>query len=246
MSSLQPGNNLVRISAVNGLGQASTTDVTVINSHGPLWPLPYSINWSGVTNINDVAQVIDGLWQIQGSTVRPLVLAYDRLIAIGDQTWTDYEVLVPITPTAIDPNGYASPSNGPGIGVLLRWPGHTFDGHQPWEGVYPLGALGMYRWQTTQNEWQLFGNNGVLLQTSVEPLQLGITYMYRMRVETEAGPGAALYKLRIWRAGTTEPSTWKLSGRQTNDPGSGCLLLLAHHVDATFGQVTVTPGPFAN
>jgi regulation of enolase protein 1 (concanavalin A-like superfamily) len=246
VSSLLPGANQVRITATNGLNQTSKTDVSVVNSHGPAWPLPYSVDWTSATSINSVAQVVDGLWHVDGATVRPSVLAYDRLIGIGDVSWTDYEVLVPITPYAIDPAGYAAPSFGPGVGLLVRWPGHTSDGHQPWEGVYPLGCLAMYRWQTTQNEWQLFGNNGVLLQTSVEPLQLGITYMYRLRVQTDAISGAAIYKLRVWDATTTEPTTWKMTGTQSNDPGHGCLLLLAHHVDATFGPVLVTPGPFGN
>jgi regulation of enolase protein 1 (concanavalin A-like superfamily) len=248
VASLLAGVNHVRITAVNGNGQSTVSDVQVINSAGPIWPLPYSIDWASVANISDVAQVVDGLWHLDGATVRPTILAYDRLIAIGDATWDDYEVLVPITPYSLDPAGYAAPSYGPGVGVLLRWPGHTNDGHQPWEGVYPLGALGMYRWTTSANQWQMFGNNGVLLQTVTEPITFGVTLMYRMRVQTDSVTGASTYKLRVWPANTAEPTTWKVTGTQSSsvDPGHGCLLLLAHHVDATFGPVTITPGPFAN
>ena len=54
------------------------------------------------------------------------------------------------------------------------------------------------------------------------------------------------YRLKTWRDGESEPADWKLVGMQSlaNDPGSGSAVLLAHHVDATFGNVTIVPGPF--
>jgi len=48
---------------------------------------------------------------------------YDRLIAMGDMTWDDYEVTVPITMHGIAPSGYASSSNNPIVGILMRWTG---------------------------------------------------------------------------------------------------------------------------
>ena len=43
---------------------------------------------------------------------------------------------------------------------------------------------------------------------------------------------------------TAEPAGWELEGwGNIGDPTEGCFLLLAHHVDATFGPVTVTPVP---
>ncbi len=65
--------------------------------------------------------------------------------------------------------------------------------------------------------------------------------MYKMRVETQPD-GSHFYRLKTWLSGTTEPTTWTLSGYGlSTDPDSGSLLLLAHHVDATFGDVTITP-----
>lgn len=239
---LQAGANSVRIRARDALGQETFRDVSVINSRGPVWPLSYTVNWSGVGNINDVAQVVDGIWSIQGNTVRPDVMAYDRLIAIGDQAWTEYEVSCPVTVHSIDPNGYAAPSYGPGVGLLLRWPGHSYDGGQPWQGVYPLGAIGMFRWTNEYNRFQLFGNNGYILASSTsDTLQLGVQYIFKMRVANVSN--RVEYSYKWWRANQGEPSSWQLTGSQSKsaDPGYGCVLLLAHHVDASFGAVTVTP-----
>jgi hypothetical protein len=72
-------------------------------------------------------------------------MGYDRLVAIGDRSWTDYEAEVHITVNEIEPN-YASPSNGPALGLLTRWPGHTLDGFQPARQWWPMGAYSFFRW----------------------------------------------------------------------------------------------------
>ncbi|HPU25210.1 MAG TPA: DUF1349 domain-containing protein [Phycisphaerae bacterium] len=242
-ANLQPGSNSVAIRVRDSGGRETIRTVSVVKGNGGVWPIPYSIDWGRVSNINDVAQVIDGLWEIKSGAVRPVVQAYDRLIAIGDRTWEQYEVTCPITVYSIDSSGHAAPSYGPGVGVLLRWPGHSNDGGQPWQGVYPLGAIGMFRWTTSGEQWQLFGNNGRILDASDDPFQLGVTYMFKMRVQNTAG--GAEYRLKYWRSGQAEPGGWQLTGTQTagEDPGRGCILLLAHHVDAHFGNVTVTSVP---
>jgi regulation of enolase protein 1 (concanavalin A-like superfamily) len=243
-SQLQPGSNNVQIRARDQSGRETIRTVSVINSSGPVWPNPYFINWGGVSDINSVAQVIDGIWGISGGSVRPLVLAYDRLIAVGDRTWQNYEASCPITVHSIDTAGYAAPSYGPGVGVLLRWPGHTNDGHQPWEGVYPLGAIGFFRWTSAYERFEIFGNNGRILASAPdETLQLGVQYTFKMRVQSFGDQ--AQYQFKWWTANQTEPSDWQLTGSQSlnEDPGSGCILLLAHHVDASFGNVTVVPAP---
>jgi len=241
--SLQPGANAVRIRARDAAGRETIRPVSVINSRGAVWPNPYTIRWNDASSINSVAQVVDGQWSIGNGTVRPMVMAYDRLIAVGDTTWQDYEVTCPVTVHAIDPGGYAAPSYGPGVGLLLRWPGHANDGNQPWQGVYPLGAIGMFRWTRGYERFELFGNHGRILASSGDTLHLGVRYLFKMQVRTVSG--GAQYQLKWWRADQAEPGTWQLTGAQpsADDPGRGCMLLLAHHVDASFGDVVITPLP---
>ena len=240
LADLLAGANTLVLTAVDNQNRTASATVTVINSSGPTWPLPYNIDWTSASSINSVAQVTDGQWVIDGGALRPTVLSYDRLVAIGDQTWQDYEATVPLTVHSIDPAGNAAPSYGPGVGILLRWPGHSVDGHQPREGVYPLGAIGMYRWPAGgTEEFELFGNNGVLLAHTTDPLTLEVGYIFKMRVQTLVT--GTQYQFKWWQASGTEPQSWQLTGQQSNDPGHGSILLLAHYVDVSFGNVAVTP-----
>jgi uncharacterized repeat protein (TIGR02543 family) len=240
---LLDGANQVVITAVDGLGNQTSTTVTVNYTSGNTWPLPYSIDWSTTTDIQQVAQVVDGEWSIQPAGLRIDVPHYDRIVAIGDVSWTDYEVLVPITIHYVDYDGVGPVSGAPGVGVLMRWQGHTDDpisGWQPKSGWLPHGNIGWFRFYSPEDvrlQWQL-----PRISQSFFP-DLETTYMFRLRVESTPGTGG-LYSLKVWEAGQTEPADWNLSIQDdATDLPSGSFLLLAHHVDATYGDVTVTPFP---
>jgi len=243
------GDNDLRITAVDGTGEVATADVNVAFSAGNVWPTTYDVDWSTVTDIQDVAQVVDGKWSLESGGLRILEPSYDRLVAIGDISWTDYEVTVPVTINDIDEAGFVSGPSGTAaaVGLLMRWSGHTDDPivtQQPKTGWQPFGAIGWWWWDTpTSARQQIMGNYGSTLSATSygTPPTVGSTLMYKMRVETEAG-GYVRYRLKIWDATTTEPSSWTLEGMDTpSDPQNGSLLLLAHHVDATFGDVSVRP-----
>ncbi|NIA25990.1 MAG: DUF1349 domain-containing protein, partial [Gammaproteobacteria bacterium] len=247
------GANTVVITAVDGLSNPTTKTVTVNWSTGNVWPLPYSIDWSTVTDIQNVAQVVDGQWEVNNNLLT-VDIGYDRLIDIGDVTWDQYEVLVPMTIRGLDTvNGYDSPSYGPALGILMGWDGHedctVFDepicdpSAQPVWGWWPSGSLGELRWTDTFEGLRLIGFNPDTSSELAQPLTIGATYWFRMRVETTLdGP---LYSLKIWEDGTTEPATWQLTDQQgqAGDPVSGSFLLLAHHVDVAIGNITVTALP---
>jgi uncharacterized repeat protein (TIGR02543 family) len=149
------GTNQVVITATDELYNRSTKMVTVTYSSGNVWPLPYSIDWSSATSIQDVAQVVDGLWTLEADSVRILEPGYDRLVAIGDVSWTDYEVMVPVTIHDLS-------DNMGGAGILLRWNGHTDDpisGWQPKTGWNPLGAIGWFRY----NRLEFWGNDDEII-----------------------------------------------------------------------------------
>lgn len=246
-SALNNGSNSVLITATNTLSQVSIQTVTVNYTAGQTWPTTYSIDWAIAGTIQSVAQVTDGHWTLASGTVRPTYLGYDRLVAIGDKTWTDYEATVPITISNIDSSGFNPPSNGAGVGLIFRWSGHTdnpLSGYQPKTGYLPLGAMGWYSWDGSGSRFSLVGNNLINLAPDNTSLTLsfGVTYYFKMRVVTLPGGGSE-YKLRVWQANQTEPTTWLLQGVQSlaNDPPTGSMLLAAHHVNATFGNVTITP-----
>jgi regulation of enolase protein 1 (concanavalin A-like superfamily) len=236
------GSNTVTISSTDSLGQQSVQNVTVEYSAGNVWPLPATVDWTNAGSVHDVAQVVDGHWAIQENGLRTLDPGYDRLVAVGDLVWTDYEVTVPITIHSL-----GTPGNGPGVGVLVRWPGHyDWDGSQPRHGWHPMGAIGWYRNNLLQEgaiRLNMYGGGDRVLaeDTSGRKLALGVPYLFKMRVEARPGQ-SSLYQVKVWEQGTPEPGEWDLvSGGYPTELEHGSLLLLAHHADATFGNVQVTP-----
>ena len=254
------GSNSVEIVADKS-GDIVTKTVTFDYDAGNSWPQTYAVDWSTAASIHDVAQVVDGDWAIQGNVLRPQVLDYDRLVAIGDRTnWTDYEVEVPVTIHGIDADdGFKSPSYGPGVGIIMRWDGHYQESAvQPFTGWRDLGALGWYRWAQDDNDvitagLQMIGYSidspgydypaagNIIATNSGVQLQTGVTYIYKMRAETTAG--ISTYRFKVWQQGSTEPANWDMEGTvpDPNAPTAGSLLLVAHHADVSFGNVSVTP-----
>jgi len=244
-SFLLVGSNDLVITAVDALGYSTSQVVTVDYYDSSVWPTTYSIDWANAGSIQNVAQVVDGEWSLLPTGVRTVSVGYDRLIAMGDISWTDYEITVPLTVYSIDPAGYAYPSNGPGVGVLMRWSGHTDIGvTQPNVGWQPIGALGWYRWRSLSNErLTLIGGYGDTLSedSSGRILQFGLPYLMKMRVESIVGQGS-VYSLKLWEAAQPEPTGWDLSGFENlSMPQSGSLMLVAHHADVEFGNVSIVP-----
>jgi len=80
-------------------------------------------------------------------------------------------------------------------------------------------------------------------------ITLGSTYWMRMRCETEpdapGGDGVTLYSWKIWEDGTLEPSDWIWQVTQESQYAlrQGGVALVAHHVDASFGDIQVREIP---
>lgn len=255
---LYHGNNTVVISATAFSGETAQSTVTVRNLSGAVCPLPYSVSWN---QLSDSAQILDGKWVLPGGGVRIIEPGYDRLISIGDTTWTDYEVTVKVTVHGIDSTtaAWGSSSGGPGIGILMRWKGHTntpvfsYPLNQPISGYIPLGAIGWFHWRkgwgyTNPNQWEIQTGSGsdlaVKTSSTSVPLYYGVQYYFKMQVKTAAGHGP-VYKFKVWQVGSNEPSTWLMTTPEEplSALSGGSMVLLAHHVSATFGVVSVTPPP---
>jgi hypothetical protein len=235
IADLLPGPNTLVLTATDGFGNVTIETVTLDYQAGTVWPQPYTIDWSTLATpeeIQDVAQVVDGKWQLENENVRTTEPGYDRLIAVGDMTWEDYEVTVPIIL-------HNAPGTS-GVGLLLRWNGHTDDPvvtSNPKSGYLPLGAILWYRF----GRLEIFGNNGQILDTQTRPLSIGTTYWFKARVETVPGVGG-FYSLKVWEDGQPEPTTWDVTGQEElTDPQTGSMMLITHVADVSFGNVTVTP-----
>lgn len=242
---LQLGSNQVEIIAERKDGTQNVESVELDYATEPC-PLPLTIDWSQVQEIQDVAHVVDGQWSLVDGGISPGEIGYDRLIAIGDMSWRDYEVTVPITIHGISAVCYEYPSVHAGVGIVMRWKGHANWGRDQWAsgqpkfGPSPYGAIGWYC---------VFHDAGPILnffdpdfQRPVEKAQkltLHVPYLFKVRVET-LPEDASQYSLKVWPQDEAEPNEWDLTTViEHTGYKEGAILLGAHHTAATFGNVTV-------
>lgn len=239
---LLAGANTVVLSATDGLGNPSQKTVTVNWSSGNVWPLPYDADWSTATSVTERSQVVDGKWQLAPGGLRTTVMGYDRTVCVGDLAWTDYEVTVPITVHAIDPGGFVFPSVSPGVGFTARWQGHTelVPGEQPHAFWLPAGGGPWYDY--ADDEFGLSGGDGLSIDDPTgAQIAFDTTYNWKLRTETLPN-GDTFYGFKVWLDGQPEPAGYFLHGTEPPvDLDNGSLILIAHHVDATFGDVDARP-----
>jgi hypothetical protein len=249
-NALQAGSNSVVVTTKNIFGEQTTNTITVIDSSKNAWPLPFTVAMSSTKSLSDSVQVVDGRWTIASGAAQIIERGYDRILAVGDTSWKDYDATVRLKVTGLDTTlvAYNAPSNGPGIGLLMRWAGHTNNpnpGRQPLEGYLPIGASATLSWTSVNSQrWEMFGNNLQRRDIKEAPaLLLDTMYLFRMQVTTITGQGG-FYRFKVWKASQAEPAAWLLSGQESlSDPQTGSLLIVAHHVSCWIDHITVTTMP---
>ncbi|MDD5457792.1 MAG: putative Ig domain-containing protein [Phycisphaerae bacterium] len=236
------GNNIIVIRAADEIGYNAEETVNVHYAAGNVWPVNYAIDWAQTGEVADVVQITDGIWAIdENNGLFPVQIGYDRCFAVGDINWTDYEVAFSFTVHAIDPNGFSPISYSPAFGILLRWTGHTDNPAvcpQPHCGWIPHGSSVWYNWDANEGRPTDIGNS--VRYGGLYP-QFNETYMLKVKVETlEQGN---FYSMKIWPADGNEPDNWLASGYKTPDVNKGSILFIAHHIDVTYGNITIIPKP---
>lgn len=246
--SLREGENTVLIAAKDKSGHEGSQLVRVHYTARAVPRLPAEVKWNAVSRIDQAAQVLDGRWELTPEGVRTVEIGYDRLIAVGDMYWKDFEVCVPITIHSFDTSVHGhQPSVHSAAGVVLRWHGHLdWDGTRPRWGYAPAGAIAWYSFIPELDGYRLtfmggpdmnvrfFGSDPMARQ-----LQLGVAYFFKARVQSRVGRPAH-YRLKVWKVGSPEPERWDLSADgMKGELTQGSILLIAHHADATFGDVRV-------
>ncbi len=206
-----PDSNIVLVTATDELSN-ETVDTVIVLAHDVTWSFPTTVAWDSYSDVLAAAQVVDGSWYLTGGGLRTEQIGYDRLVAIGDRTWTNYEVLVPITIHSVDPAGYTPTSGCPVVGIFFRWTGHTDDpvsGWQPKSGWNPCGLLGMYAYNLPADGGERLEFWQHAADESGKTIPLGVTHMFRMSVETR--PQGDVYGLKVWDQADPEPGTWDLT-----------------------------------
>jgi hypothetical protein len=206
---------------------------------------PYFIDWGKVENIQDVAEVVDGEWEITDRGIRTKNMYYDRMIAFGDESWKNYEV-----ETTVVFHDFVMPAEGPPTynvshaAIATRWPGHTQDGLQPSRQWYPLGATSEFRLEENYENcrWRIFDGEIFYAEQSQKKhrkIQKNKIYGMKHRVEN-ISENQTLYSVKLWDISNPEPADWDfqaVENSQRKESGSACLI--AHNTDVTFGNVKV-------
>lgn len=167
---------------------------------------------------------------------------FDRFLGFGDVSWTEYEVEVEFTAFGFGPGAGAPGSGDPLVGLALRWPGHTnLEGEQPSKGFYPAGGFAWFRWGSDPR-LELTGNDGSPLKRNSD-VSLEFSTAYRMKVLVSNTATGTAYQVKLWPAGTAEPSSWQLGIEYSDGPAAGAPGFFAHHLDLRISKIEVRPVP---
>lgn len=224
----------------------------------PSFSLPpmLDLRTDNCASVYEFGQPVDGDWRLGQDGARCRDIGYDRLLAFGDRSWTDYELLAEVTLHGfhIQHPGYPQVM-GPGVGFLTRWTGHAADDQHPHVEWRPCGVLGWYRFgrdkADTVRDYRLCMtggdttplNAGGLLAEDKSGFQIGhgIPYHFRMRVKSRREK-TAHYSLRVWQADSPEPKEWNLQADGLFcENSAGSILFVCHHADASLKWLQVRP-----
>lgn len=246
------GSNILKLLVIDSTDNTMEKEVTFSVQKDNQWPLPYSISWSEVKNIQDVVQVTDGNWVITEHGLHNLDTYYDRVVAFGDASWKNYEVT-----TTVTFHDFTHPEKGPPTynvshaAIASRWPGHSVDNLQPYRQWYPLGATSEFRLSAGLDScrWRIFDGpkpNSIRFYVEQEvddfrTIELNKVYGMKHRVQT-VGDRLTEYSVKLWPLDEPEPENWDFYGiEEEENLASGSALLLAHNTSVTFGDVHVQP-----
>ncbi|WP_299823059.1 hypothetical protein, partial [uncultured Jannaschia sp.] len=229
-------DDLVTLIARMSDGSTYEKNIVIDYESGRRWSPDYAIDWSEVGAIEDAVQIVDGRWIVTADGLRSAEPGYDRVVAIGDEHWDNYELTVPITMhdlDTVDPRG----RDGGAFGFGMLWSGHSDDpisGKQPKAGWNPSELL--YYENKDGGRMFFFGRS----QLDYVTLEEGETYNFTLRVEQVDGMSKA-YSLKVWDVDATEPTDWLMERTMTYDePRTGSLLLVSHYYDVSFGDVNIS------
>jgi hypothetical protein len=248
---LRPGPNRLRILARWNDGATASTIIRLVVERGLAWPLPYRVDLSRVRDLQNAVQVVDGEWRLTSDGVRTVTRWYDRVLAVGDDSWTDYEATILLTLHGFTPAQGGPPTYGvPHVGIGLRWPGHSADGLQPSRQWHPIGAATEFLIQPDgrSGRWRILADGGAhfaeVRAPEILPLAPG---RFRLKAQVTTLPdGRSRYRVKQWNDGAPEPAGWAVEGREDagEDVTTGSLLVVPHNTDVTVHEIQVVPvGP---
>jgi hypothetical protein len=258
IAALVPGLNTIEINGrfVDKIEARQVVSLTRLSGSSSL---PLHVDWSEVADPQNVGQYVDGHWRLGEHGLRTAHVGYDRLFLLGDRTWQDYELTATVTlhEVAADTGPF---SGGNGLGFIMRFAGHVVGGPrrfpvaQPKWGYQPVGAHAWLRWERGEPERPVArqfmrGDSTDTTDYGAVEVRTGETYLLKALCQTlpddAKGRGVTRYAFKFWHAATPEPSSWDWEHVQVSEHAlrRGGVALAAHHVDASFGDISVVALP---
>jgi hypothetical protein len=255
IAELQPGLNTLSVRAVDLWGGEDVVTANVTLEPGST-PLPLLVDWEAITDPQDAGQAVDGNWVLEAPGLRTASVGYDRIFLLGETSWQDYEVTCAVTINEVQ--AATGPlSDAAGLGFIARFTGHVVGGFrnfpeaQPKWGYQPFGALAWMRWTggaAADPAIQFYRGDADITQDFgvAAGAVAGATLRLRLRCETlpdaPGGAGVTRYSFKVWPGQSGEPAEWSYEVVQesANALRQGSLALVAHHVDATFGDIVIS------
>jgi hypothetical protein len=236
-----PVDSLSPYPAENHVVISATTSEGTVEREVSVWLRPpqvsapsLDLDWStlgDISEVDDVAAIVDGHWDLRPEGVHVAQLGYDRLIAVGDRSWSPgYDVTAEVT--VHDFRNYG------GLGIAIGWQGHT--GSATPRTGWPLEALGWVRYLPDGPEAQIMTYAQNEIARRAVTMQPGSSYVYRVRSD-RLGAGTARFSMKFWPRGSSEPADWILQKDVPERAGS--VLLVAHHAEVTWETLRVVPTP---
>lgn len=250
-ASLQGGCNDILIAARWRDGTSESRSVQVDFDADTHWPLPYHVDFVELSlqsgRWQEQVQVVDGRWALTPTGLRTASGHYDRLLTVGDRTWTDYRTR---TTVVIHRMLYDTPGDlGGGVGLLHRWSGHVPDAYQPHREWRPNGAIGWYRadWEGSPASTRSLNISDAVVADTVlttagpSTLQLETPYIFEFGQQSRPGK-CSLYRFRVWPVGAPGQLLCDLEAEaRAGESSSGSVLLIALFADISVQSIDVTP-----
>ncbi|MEM6472227.1 MAG: hypothetical protein AAF802_21880 [Planctomycetota bacterium] len=258
-SRLKPGKNTCQITLHDLWGRKRVAELLIHYVEGRSWPLPYNVDFSKVSNLQSVVDVIDGKWELTENGVRTAEPYYDRTFAFGDSSWTDMELHAELIFhrhfVDFKDRSHAGPPylSHAHASFNLRWSGFPpEDATVPRRAWQSLGCLVALRRDIAQPKtgsywWMHYGyaRKGIKAKRSEMTrdkrfqIEVNTRYQYRMRVET-IEDGNARYSTKLWKNGDSEPAEWQMVGIDAAETvPAGAIVFVVHHSDVTLRSVEV-------
>ena len=254
---LQPGRQALKLFAVDCDGRQTTRTIDLNHNREPTGSAPYVpqqtvFDFQSASTLGGGAtegpgfEVVDGRWCASDEGVRILEPGYDRILAMGDIGWTNYDVTAEFTFHGLDDSATSRvwPSMQPELSLRVYWQGHYDWGDiRPARGWFPMAADGGWQFTGDEARLQLRHHPASSPDTCPSPFELQPNQRYRLRVQVQTIEGQFnRYAVKGWPIGEPEPDDWQIQASgNPNELRHGSVLFNAHHVDVTLHHVAIVP-----